>query len=582
MNESVCGWGGAAAPIVLAGAALVLSSCANPFGSDPKDFGPVVPVERLRTVASLTLEDYAVETLEEHLGDDEEDLPREIPDPYEGFERVELSIEQCRASALENNLDLQVNLIDPTIARERLSQEEAKFESTFSFDVNFQRLDQPTSSSLSSNEANFWNLTPGVTIPLRTGGTVTVDLPFNRTETNNIFTTLNPSYTTDFNFSISQPLLRNAGRRVNTHSIRIQALETQIAESQAKLEVIRQLAEVDRAYWLLYAAQRQLEVAQEQYELAIEQLERAERRVRAQVAPEVEIIRAQDGVASRLEDIIIADNRVRERQRNLKRLINAPGLEMGTSTALVLVSQPDPVRFELDAETMTRNAVVNRMEMLELELRLAQDYSTIDFEKNQALPNFVLDYQYSPQGLGDSFPDSVGVLRDGSFADWQVGAQFDIAIGNEAAEARVHQAILRRLQRLANKAARALSIRQEVYDAVDELNAAWQRILAARQASILAARTLRAEQNQFDVGARTSTDVLDAATRLADAQSAEIVALTTYQIAQVDLAFATGTLLGQAKVGWEPRDPRGEGDFVGEEAGRVRRGPPGVALPDAD
>jgi hypothetical protein len=31
--------------------------------------------------------------------------------------------------------------------------------------------------------------------------------------------------------------------------------------------------------------------------------------------------------------------------------------------------------------------------------------------------------------------------------------------------------------------------------------------------------------------------------------------LTEYQIAQVDLAFATGTLLGAAKVSWEPIVP---------------------------
>ncbi|XOV77099.1 MAG: TolC family protein [Phycisphaerales bacterium] len=91
---------------------------------------------------------------------------------------------------------------------------------------------------------------------------------------------------------------------------------------------------------------------------------------------------------------------------------------------------------------------------------------------------------------------------------------------------------------------------------MDQLEASWQRILAARQRVLLAARTLQAERNQFDVGLRTSTDVLDAATNLADAQSAEVRALADYQIAQTDLAFATGTLLGATKVQWSPVDPR--------------------------
>ncbi|MBT8486322.1 MAG: TolC family protein, partial [Phycisphaerae bacterium] len=127
--------------------------------------------------------------------------------------------------------------------------------------------------------------------------------------------------------------------------------------------------------------------------------------------------------------------------------------------------------------------------------------------------------------------------------------------------ARVHRAILQRLQRLATRDLREQAIRQEVFDAVDELSQNWQRIIAARQEAILAGRTYEAEQRQFDVGARTSTDVLDAASRLAEAQTREIVALTDYQITQVDIAFATGTLLGYGRVQWDPIDlPRGDRD----------------------
>ena len=70
--------------------------------------------------------------------------------------------------------------------------------------------------------------------------------------------------------------------------------------------------------------------------------------------------------------------------------------------------------------------------------------------------------------------------------------------------------------------------------------------------TVLAARTLAAEERQFDVGLRTSTDVLDASASLADAQSREVLALASYQIALVDLSFATGTSLGAARIRFEP------------------------------
>ena len=45
---------------------------------------------------------------------------------------------------------------------------------------------------------------------------------------------------------------------------------------------------------------------------------------------------------------------------------------------------------------------------------------------------------------------------------------------------------------------------------------------------------------------------LPALARLGDAQSRRIRALATYEISQIDIAFATGTLLGQDRVIWEP------------------------------
>jgi outer membrane protein TolC len=287
------------------------------------------------------------------------------------------------------------------------------------------------------------------------------------------------------------------------------------------------------------------------------QLDRARRRVEAGDLPEVEVIRAEDGVASRLEDIIVNENLVLTRQRELKRLVNVEGLEQRTEIMLIPMSEPDPIRYGVDPDAYVEAAIANRMELLELELQLTIDESTIAFERNQALPLFTLDYTYRLNGLGTSANDAFGVTRDGEFSDWLLGLRAEIPIGNQGAKSRVRRAILQRLQRLASKESREQSIEQEVLDAIDTIDSGWQRILAARLSSIAAGRTLEAEQRQFDVGRRTSTDVLDAATRLAQAQSSEIAALTDYEIAQIDLAFATGTILGKTRVDWAPTDLSG-------------------------
>ncbi|MBC7835926.1 MAG: TolC family protein [Phycisphaerales bacterium] len=560
-----------ATPAVLA-IPLLVAACSSPFGASDDDEAPRLPPARFQTVQPLDLDSYAapdpdpepvpVDAVIPPPGSPEG--PKRPPSRLDNMESVSMSIEAARASALTNNIDLHVALVDPSIAGQELRAQRAKFEAIFVPRLFYAETDNPTLDVTSANQQDSLSGSVGVDIPLRTGGRASVNLEEGRSETNNPFFTFNTAYDSALAFSLSHPLLRNAGREANNYSVRIAGYQEQQARARTKLEVIRQLAAVDRSYWRLYAARRELEVRQQQYELASEQLGRAERRVRAGDVAEVEELRARSGVAERLEAIIVAENALLAQQREFKRVINLPGLDLETRTAVETSTEPAPIAYRFtDAPALANAAVANRMEMLELELQLAADAATIGFNRNQALPLLTLDYTYRIGGLGPTFTESQDVLINNDFESWTLGLSGQVPIGNEAAKARVQQAILTRLQRLSTRDARALAIRQEVLDAADRVEAGWQRILAARQAAIAAARTFLAEQRQNEVGLRTSTDVLDAAARLAESQSAEIRAISDYQIALVDLAFATGTLLGAVEVDWEPIDAP---EDTGEEA----------------
>ena len=505
-----------------------------------------IPPEKLRDIETLELPRVQEST--------QPDVNEVKTPPAE----LELTLEQCRALAMENNLDLKVQLISPAIAAERVSEEEARFETVFFSNINYSKSDTPAVSFLddiTGSQRDYTSTDLGVQVPLRTGGTVTFDLADMRTKTNAELLTFNPYYGSSLSASISQPLLRNAGNRTNTYAIRIAEYERQITDARTKLEVIRVIAALDRVYWRLYAARKELDVRKKQYELAERLLGQARRFVESGQRAQIEIIRAEAGVAQQLEAIIIAENSLRDRQRELKRVLNKTGLEMQTPTVLIPATQPDPVRYELSKSQLAGAALENRMEMLELELQIAEDISTIDYMRNQTLPLVTLDYTYNISGLGESRDDSFDLLFDKRFEDHRLGLQMLIPLGNEAAKSRLRQAFYQRRLRLATRASRRALIEIEVLNAIDQLEANWQRILASRQNAILAGRLFEAEKRQFELGLRTSTDVLNAQTNFADAQSSEILALAEYQIALVDLGYATGTLLGAAKIQWEPIVP---------------------------
>ena len=540
---------------------LLSAGCATPF-SHPEDdlIGPslsrlheidAIDLARQSGADPLTVEqaaDEAIETLIER---------------SKAKESIELSLAEVRLAALANNLDLKVELVNPSIAQASVDEEEAKFEATFFGSASRTRTDNPVEFVTQSAQSDLTRFNLGVDIPLRTGGRIIVDFPFGRSDTDNPFSTFMGAAAFDAaaRFSISHELLRGAGVEVNTFSIRVVRYQRKITDARTKLEAIRILANADKSYWLVYAARRQLDVRLQQYELAVEQLDQARRKFNAGQSPELDVTRAESGVASSLEDIIVSETILKRRQRQLKRIMNRPDLPLWEPTAIVTTTEPDPVYLDLDPAALGEFAVANRMEMLELELQLAIDAATIDLEKNSALPLFTVDYSYSVQGRDSSWGGALEQITNQSFTGWSVGLNTRIPIGNEAAKARVHRSILTRLQRLSTREQRRLAILLEVYDAVDLLNQEWQRILAARQAVILAGRTYEGEKRQFEEGLRTSTDVLDAAARLADAQSSEVRALADYQIARVDIAFGTGTLLGYDRIRWTPIGlPDGEED----------------------
>ena len=67
-----------------------------------------VPPEKVHTIEPLELEQYRTE--------EQPTLPSVLELPEEPLEKIDLALDQCRALALENNLDLKVQLSSPTIA----------------------------------------------------------------------------------------------------------------------------------------------------------------------------------------------------------------------------------------------------------------------------------------------------------------------------------------------------------------------------------------------------------------------------------------------------------------------------------
>ena len=538
---------------------LLISGCRSSWFDDPHMVQ--IPEEKLKQVEALDL--FAMKA--------KEPAPSSPETPEEPPETLELTLEKVRALTIENNLNLRAELISPRIAGTAAKSAEArKYELVFQTGITHNKTDLPTNGSgwealgvnvddplvqqyfaengivldLDSAQGEETTLSTGLTAPLETGGALEISLSDTARKTNLSGTT----HTTPLTLSLSQPLLKGAGRREFQHSIRLAKYDWQYASASAKLQLINTIATADRAYWELYKSKKILEVRQQQLKLTEKQLESARRFVAAGQKPEVEILRAEAGLAGQQSDIIAAENAYRHSQRNLKYILNIPGLDINGPTELIPQTETAPSFLKLDNKKLVAHAIQNRMELIQLELEMARNASDIAHYRNAKLPDLDLQYYYTINSLDETRSGAYDMLGDKNYEDHRIALILRYPIGNYAGRSDLLAARQRRQQLEFSRADQRAFIEQEVHDALDNLNSSWQQINATRKSAQVDAKLFEAEKRQYEISMRTSTEVLEAQARYANSVSAEYIALANYQIALMQLAQSTGTLLGAAKV----------------------------------
>ncbi len=463
------------------------------------------------------------------------------------FEQLEIKLDDARLAAISGNLDLRVELVSPALAEQVVSEERGAFEKTFQLGSSWQRQDDPQTPP----DTTYNVVSPGVNVPLTSGGQLQFGYDFNRNEPH---AALNSTQVkSGAGLSLTQPLLRNFGYNVNTAPIQIACLSQGIASANAKLKAISVAAEVERAYWNLWSAHKLLEIARQQKELAVKQVDNAKRIVEAELLPAVEIIRAESGSLSRDNPVISAETDVRIAGRELKRIMQKADLPVNGPTLLTPLTEPNPSALKFDRPSVTQAAIDNRMELLQIRLEVFQNWITQEVQRNSQLPKLDLLAHFKGLGLDKDLGGSLEDLGRGKHGDGLVGLTLQVPLsGNISAQARVRQAELNYWLLQVRQQQQTVAIEQQVLNAIDKVEQNWRRVQATHLATEASRKTYEAEARLNSAGERTSTEVFLVLSNLADVQAAEIAAINEFQIAKVDLAEATGTVLGFAHIHWNP------------------------------
>lgn len=468
----------------------------------------------------------------------------------------DLTLAEVRRSTIENNLRIQSTLVVPEIAAQRLRAERAKFQSTFVASVQQSRVVAPSSFAgpVLAAENDQFVAVPGLEVPLRSGGTVTLDWTASSSGARGGGQNFNDLAESQPGVSLQQPLLEGAGLEYNEASIVLAGADLGVARAEAQASVINQVIQADVAYWQLHLAWGLLQIDLELYRTSRELLEEQRRLVAVGASSIANVYNFETLVASAVDRVIAAELEVRRAVRGVKVVMQDPSITLDGSLALTPVSDPRLVGFEFDAHHLVERAMANRADLLQLEFEQLSSSVEMMLRRNEMLPQLDVVAAWNANGFerGSSIrAASRDVFDGGRPSGWSVGVSASVSLGNEAAIANYQAAVLQRLRTVADRRQQEILVTQEVLDAIDAIEAGWNTILTVELQVRAASRFYDSYETLFNRGQIPSSNLTQALQSLNQAKIQKLSAEVNYQIALNQLAQATGCLLGHAGVDWE-------------------------------
>ncbi|MFY9705571.1 MAG: TolC family protein [Desulfobacterales bacterium] len=468
---------------------------------------------------------------------------------------LKLTVTEAILLCLENNRELEVQRLNPSIRQTFEDQERAVFDPETNAEVSTGRVKGERLARSGSDTEDFTtDATDGIISLAQyfpTGTTVALEAG---TQMNNSSLYDDTFYETRLGMTLTQALLRGYGTDVNLARLQQARLETRMSEYELRGFTEFLVAEVERIYWDYALARRQIEIVEESLKVARQQLDETNELIAVGRLARAELAAVQAEVAAQEQALIEARANKESIHLQLLRLLNPAGPGIW-QREVDLIHQPTLSEIKLEdvelyvAVSMRMRPILNqaRLEILRGNLELVKT-------QNGLLPLLDLFITLGKSGYANSFGVSIGNITKDRY-DALAGVRFNYPVFNRDAKALHRRALLTREQ--AQKALDNLSqlVEVDVRTAYIAVNRTKQQIAASSVTRMFDEEKLRTESEKLRVGKSTSFLVAQAQRDLLVSRIAEVQALANYLKALIDLYRQDGSLLERRGISAPGREP---------------------------
>ena len=473
-----------------------------------------------------------------------------------GASAVDLTVDEAVTRALDRNLDIAVERINPQTYDLTIASLRGTYQPVVTSTIGRNYIVQlPTSQLIGGvrveNTTGTANVGTSWSLPWY-GSSVTVGFNNRKQDSTNLFTTFTPQYNATLSFGVVQPLLRGFKIDLTRQQLEVQTLNRDISEIQLQSTLVNTVANVRNAYWDLVAAREAVEVARRSLALAEKLVEDNQVRVEVGTLAPIDVYQAESEAATRRQSLAQADQTLKTAELALKRLIVSGTDDPMWPAIIVPVDRPDFRPVPIDLTGAVRSALEGRTDLRQARKQLDSSLVNVDYLGNQRLP--ALDFQagYGLQGIGGTryirdgtggpviavipggYGDAVSMMGAADYPQWNASVVMSYPLGTSAADAQHARAKLQVSQARARIRALELQVATEVTNIASQIESNLRRVEAATAARELAQKRLEAEESKFEVGMSTNFFVVQAQRDLFDAQIVELRARLDYQKSIVD------------------------------------------------
>jgi outer membrane protein TolC len=484
----------------------------------------------------------------------------EVPPEYV----IRLPVRELMQRAASNSAEVRVAGYEPAINETRVVENEAHYDPIFfvnlKWDKQFDRTpgtvipdpnNPSTNITINVENNNIFTAEAGVKQYLPSGGQISLSQQSMQSEYVPVRYVRNDYWDQELKLQLTQPLLRQFGYEVNWARITIARNDQRISLLDFRKALEDNTNELEKDYWQLYEAQREVEI---QEALLRQTRELAtllwEQYLIGGKATHVEASQGASAVRQREQILIRARAHVQDLSDDIKRRMSDPDFPVAGPVMILPADEPvtERINFGKDVEDQINTAFLNRFELGQQQLRVQSADVAKQVAFNGLYPKLDLVASATAQGLSNNYDNAFSDQVSKGHGVYSLGLQLEIPLGNREAWAIYRRAQLQRLQAVESYRNLMNQVSEDVRTAIREVSTTWNELVAARDARFFAEDVL-VGLNQRRLSGVTRLDPefiqlnLDQQERLAEAQRQEALAISNYNIALARVEKAKGTIL---------------------------------------